>query len=117
MNPFGVPETDALTVAARREQGDDFILLDVRESAELQIVNLGAEVLHLPLSQLAAEQLAAIPPELADKEQEIVVLCHHGSRSAQVVAYLRANGWTNVINLQGGIHAWAVMVDPSLPRY
>lgn len=116
-NPYGIPETDPLTVAARREAGDDFILLDVREHPELQIVNLGEGVLHLPLSQLAAQQLDAIPPELTDKAQEIVVFCHHGGRSAQVAAYLHANGWQNVVNLSGGIHQWALQVDNSLATY
>lgn len=118
-NPFGIPETDPSTVAARLKQGDGdaFVLLDVRELPELKIANLGDGVVHWPLSRIAAQQLSAIPAELTDKEQEIVVFCHHGGRSAQVAAYLRANGWQNVVNLAGGIHLWALQVDPSIATY
>lgn len=117
-NPFGVPGVSVQTVAQKRADGDDFILLDVRELHELTYANLGDGVTHLPLSRLASEQLAALPPEIADdKDAEIVVMCHHGSRSAQVTAFLRQHGWDNVFNMDGGIEAYAVAVDPTVGRY
>jgi rhodanese-related sulfurtransferase len=66
---------------------------------------------------LAAQQLAALPDAAQSKEAEIVVFCHHGMRSAQVVAWLRGQGWTNVLNMNGGIDAWARQVDPSVGLY
>jgi rhodanese-related sulfurtransferase len=70
------------------------------------------------LSEIAMNQLDAFPPEmLDDKDAEIVVMCHHGNRSAQVTAWLRGNGYTNVYNMTGGIDAYARQVDASVGRY
>ena len=56
--------------------------------------------------------------ELADwRERRVVVHCHHGPRSAQACALLRAEGFGDVRNLAGGIEAWSVTVDPAVPRY
>ena len=52
-----------------------------------------------------------------DAEDEIVVMCHHGVRSAQVCAYLAAQGFTKMVNLAGGIERWSWEVDRSVPRY
>ena len=105
-------------VAAKRQAAEEFLLIDVREANELQRANLGKGVIHMPLSELAAKRLDGIPSEVsADKDAEIVVMCHHGSRSAQVVGFLTANGWTNVINMKGGIHMWAVTVDSKVGTY
>jgi rhodanese-related sulfurtransferase len=117
-NPFGIPEISVQEVAAKRANGDEFILLDVRENSELLFASLGDAVTILPLSQLAAEQLTALPDEIANnKEAEIVVMCHHGNRSAQVAAWLKQQGWKNVLNMAGGIEAYAVEIDPSIGRY
>lgn len=118
MNPSAVPGISVQEVAQKRADGHSFVLIDVREPHELNYANLGDEVLLLPLSQLASRQLEAVPAELsADKEAELVIFCHHGGRSAQVAAWLMHQGWTNVRNMEGGIHAYAVEVDPSLGRY
>lgn len=117
-NPFGIPEIDPSAVAEKRQRGDDFVLVDVREAAELQRANLGAGVTHVPLSAVAQRYLDALPPELTDdKTAEVIVFCHHGSRSAQMAAYLKSQGWTNVLNMRGGIHAWSTEVDKSVPIY
>ncbi|MCL4263671.1 MAG: hypothetical protein KJ069_10670 [Anaerolineae bacterium] len=118
MNPFGVPGISPQELAQKRASGDTFILLDVREPYELTYAHLGDGVTLLPLSDLARRQLEALPPEIADnKEADIVVLCHHGNRSAQVTAWLHHNGWTNAVNADGGIEAYAVAVDPAVGRY
>lgn len=52
-----------------------------------------------------------------DEEQPVVCICHHGGRSMQVAAFLERQGFTKVINLSGGVHAWAAQVDPSMPTY
>lgn len=118
MNPFGVPEVTVQEVAQKRENGDDFILLDVREAHELQRANLGEGVLHVPLSQIAEKRLDAFDEAFQqDKDAELIIFCHHGGRSAQVAAFLKQQGWTNVHNMNGGIEAYAIAVDSSVGRY
>jgi rhodanese-related sulfurtransferase len=118
MNPYGVPGLSVQEVAKKRENGDDFILLDVREPNELLYANLGDGVLTAPLSELAEQGPEALPETvLSDKDAEIVVMCHHGTRSAQVTAWLRQLGWTHVLNMDGGIEAYAIAVDPAVGRY
>lgn len=91
-------------------------LIDVRESAELEVVNLnGLGFRHYPLSQYE-EWAERILTEL-DPNQPTFVLCHHGIRSAWMSQWLQANGFTQVYNISGGIHAWACEVDSSLPTY
>lgn len=116
-NPYGVPEVSVQTLAEKRTNKEDFILLDVREEHELQFAEIEDGVTLLPLSLLAEQKLEAIPEEIANKETEIIVMCHSGRRSAQVTAWLQQEGWTNVFNLDGGIEAYAVEVDPSVGRY
>lgn len=115
-NPYGVPEISVQTLAEKRANDEEFILLDVREPHELQFAELD-DILLLPLSLLAEQKLNAIPEEMEDKDQEIVVMCHTGRRSAQVTAWLLQQGWTNVSNLDGGIEAYALEIDPDVGRY
>ncbi|MDJ0752025.1 MAG: rhodanese-like domain-containing protein [Ardenticatenaceae bacterium] len=118
MNPYGVPEVTPLELAQKRENQEAFVLLDVREANELALASLENGYIHLPLSELAQRHLEAIPEALtADKDQEVLVLCHHGNRSAQVCAYLKANGWSNVLNVAGGIHQYALQVDSDVGMY
>lgn len=102
------PEIDVTTAAAKLQTGA--LLLDVREPAEVAHVCIpGAR--QIPMREIPAA-LADLPPD-----REILVLCHHGGRSARVTQFLRAQGLTLVTNVAGGIDAWATQVDPSLPRY
>jgi rhodanese-related sulfurtransferase len=87
-------------------------LLDVRQPEEHAFVALPNSTL-IPLGELA-ERMDEIENWKAD---EVVVYCHHGIRSAQAVAFLRATGFSNVHNLSGGIDRWTDEVDTSLPRY
>jgi rhodanese-related sulfurtransferase len=89
-------------------------LIDVRELQELELVKLD-HFLHLPLSQFAdwAPHLC----EHLDPNVETIVMCHHGMRSAQMCAWLMQQGFSNVKNLSGGIDAYAVYIDDTLPRY
>ncbi len=118
MNPFGVPGIDVHQFQDLRQTDSRFILLDVREPMELELAPVPFPSLNVPLSTLAKDGVDALPPELTgDQTTPIVVLCHHGSRSAQVTAWLRGHGWEDVTNLDGGIHAYAKFIDPSIPTY
>lgn len=118
MNPYGIKEIDPAEVAQKRTAGNKPLLVDVREEPELSRAHLGDDVVHMPLSDLAQRYEDAIPDRVKeDKEQEIILFCHHGTRSAQVAAYMKANGWTNVLNMAGGIHRYALTVDPNVGTY
>jgi rhodanese-related sulfurtransferase len=97
-------------VKGRLDRGEDLVLLDVREPDEYAFCAIGGSV-HIPLREVPGRM-----GEL-DREREIVVVCHHGIRSFQAAAFLRARGFDNVYNLAGGIDAWSVTVDPAVPRY
>lgn len=117
-NPYGAPEVDVQSVAEKLKNNESFILMDVREQIELMRVKLDSKQLVIvPLSQLAREQLAGLPAQFEDKEKEVVVICHHGNRSAQVTAWLLNNGWKNVVSMAGGVDAYARFVDPTIGFY
>jgi rhodanese-related sulfurtransferase len=99
-------------VKAMQERGEKFRLIDVRETDEWNTVKIeGAEL--IPLSQFQP-QAATI---LADPDEKIVLYCHHGMRSARAQGYLKGQGYTDVLNLTGGIDAWAREVQPGMARY
>ena len=116
-NIYGVPEISVQEFARLRSEGEPLILLDVRESMELRLASLGDAVVWVPLSKMAAERLASLPPELADKNVGVVVFCHTGVRSAQVVAWMLNEGWTSIVSMAGGIEAYALEIDPTVGRY
>lgn len=117
-NPMGAPEISVQDVAAKVAADEKFIWLDVREPNELSAAAIENErVVNVPLSKLAQEQVAALPAEAQAKDAEIVVFCHHGGRSGQVTSWLRNQGWTNVLNMSGGIDNWARTIDASIGRY
>lgn len=110
-------EQSSQEVAARRAGGEQFILLDVREEYERRWADLNSGVYYAPLSELATHGVSALPTAAQDKQAEIVVFCHLGQRSLQVVWWLRQQGWENVWNMTGGIDAWARTIDASVGRY
>jgi len=116
-NVFGVPEVSVFDVAELRKTGKSLRLLDVREAMELKLANLGGDVIWVPMSKMASERLGALPPELMNPEDQIVVFCHTGVRSAQVAAWLRSEGWNNVYSMAGGIEAYALEIDSTVGRY
>lgn len=93
----------------RLTRGDDIVILDVREPYEYQIANIGGKL--IPLQELPRKL------KLLDSSKEIVVVCHHGNRSAYAVEFLKQQGFRNVKNLLGGVDRWAEEVDPTMPRY
>ena len=108
-------DTDELTpeqLRQRLETGEPLLLIDVREPYEWQIANLEAQGAQLiPLGDLA-DRLDTI-----DTDQEIVLYCRSGSRSASAQQHMRSRGFERVYNLRGGINAWAEQVDPSMTTY
>ena len=94
------------------------VVLDVREPWELQTASVRADgftLVHIPMRDIPA-QLAELQ-QAHGPDQPIACLCHHGMRSLQVATYLAQNGFTQVVNLDGGIDAWSQQVDPSVPAY
>lgn len=111
-------EVSARDVAARLQAGEKFTILDVRETWELNYAQLKDErVLNLPMSQIARSYQEAFPPALRNPAADIVVMCHHGVRSANVALWMMQNGWKNVSSLAGGIDAYATDVDSSVGAY
>jgi rhodanese-related sulfurtransferase len=86
------------------------LLLDVREPWEIETAAVAGAVC-IPMGQVQA-RLGEL-----DKDRPILVMCHHGRRSAQVGMLLERSGFREVINLAGGIEAWSDQVDPGIPRY
>ena len=101
-------------VASEVMTGSLPMVLDVREPWELQTASVtpaGFELRHIPMRSVP-ERLAEL-----DRDQPIACLCHHGMRSAQVVNFLMQQGFTHVVNIQGGIHAWSQERDSAVPVY
>ncbi|MDO5693978.1 MAG: rhodanese-like domain-containing protein [Pseudomonadota bacterium] len=101
-------------LARARTEGEAPLLLDCREPAEWHAASVradGAELLQMPMH--------SIPPRLheLDKDRPVAVLCHHGGRSMQVAMFLAQRGFARVANIAGGIDAWSLQVDPTVPRY
>jgi len=94
----------------RLDKGDKLFILDVREPWEYSMAKIEGSVL-IPLGTLpqSLDQL--------DRDAEIVAHCHHGMRSADAVGFLHQQGFKSVKNLVGGIDAWSIQVDPTVPRY
>jgi len=92
------------------QQQEPVTLLDVREPWEVALCRMDGSV-HIPLGQLAG-RLAELDPA-----RSTVVICHHGMRSLQAGAFLERQGFRDVVNLRGGIDAWARDVDPSMAVY
>jgi rhodanese-related sulfurtransferase len=95
---------------ARLDRHEPVVLLDVRQDWETRLCRLENST-HIPI-----EEIELRVDEL-NPEDEIVVYCHQGIRSAAVAEYLRQLGFRNVKNLVGGLDHWVRTVDPSMPRY
>jgi rhodanese-related sulfurtransferase len=105
-----IPQLSPAEVKQRLDNGGALVLLDVREPQELVLAALPGAV-HIPMGEIAG-RLHELDPDA-----EIVVFCHHGIRSASVARFLAERAFAHVANLAGGIDAWSMHVDPSVPRY
>ena len=102
----------ASELKAKMDAGEDFLLVDVREPAEYEIVQIPGSVLIPKGEILNGSALASLP-----QDRQIVLYCKSGVRSAEALAELKAAGLTNSVHVQGGVLAWQAQVDPSLPTY
>ena len=104
---------DEITVQELKDRlahGHKLQLLDVRELSEFEICNLGGDL--IPLGELP-KQTGRVR-----RDVPVVVICHHGFRSAQAINFLSQRyGFDNLLNLKGGIHAWATQIDPEMAVY
>lgn len=105
-----VGEVTARELKDRLDAGEPLLVIDVRETWELEIASLPG-VVHVPMG-LVADRLGEFDPE-----RETVVMCRSGGRSMQVAQYLARNGFRSVLNLSGGILGWSRDVDPSVATY
>ncbi len=107
-----IAELSAAGVQSMQARGDDFLLLDVRESDEFMRARIEGSTL-IPLGELE-DRLAEIREW---KQRPVVVHCHHGGRSAKACKLLSDAGFIRVTNLTGGIEAWSLTVDADISRY
>jgi len=105
----GIPQLTVRDLKARRDRGEDIYLLDVREPYEVQIAQIGGTV--IPQNDVP-NRLAEIP-----RDREIVVHCRSGARSQRIAEFLKQSGYTQVVNLAGGILAWSDEIDPKVQKY
>jgi rhodanese-related sulfurtransferase len=105
-------DTDVHSVKQMLDRGERFVLLDCREPNEVATARISGST-HIPMREIPA-RLKELEPH---KDGLIVVHCHHGGRSLRVTQFLRQQGFAQVQNLAGGIDAWSLQIDPSVPRY
>jgi adenylyltransferase/sulfurtransferase len=112
MSEDEIPEITPAELKARLDAGDRVTVVDVREPWEWEVGNLGAHGARLiPLGELPS-RVSELNPE-----DELVLQCRSGARSARAAAFLREQGFGRVSNLDGGILRWSDEVDPSIPKY
>jgi len=107
--PAPIRQISAPDLAALRQSGTALELVDVRTEEERAIAAIDGSRL---LDQAYHDALLQL-----DRDRPLVFQCHHGIRSQRAAEYFQQQGFTNLCNLVGGIDAWSISVDPSVPRY
>jgi adenylyltransferase/sulfurtransferase len=110
MNPPSLPEIDVHQLKDRLAKGTPFVLLDVREPAEIEVACLPGSV-KIPLGELPT-RISELDPSA-----ETIIHCKAGGRSAKALQLLLDSGFTKACHVQGGINAWSKEIDPSVPLY
>jgi len=100
---------DAAQLAVQLEHQNP-VLLDVREAWEFEICHINGSI-NIPMGQIPLQL------EQLQTASEIVVICHHGIRSQQVISFLQRQSVAALVNLDGGVDAWARTIDPDMPVY
>jgi molybdopterin/thiamine biosynthesis adenylyltransferase/rhodanese-related sulfurtransferase len=108
--PAGVPTISARELKVKMDNGETLALIDVREPFEYEIARIPTSRL-IPLGELET-RMNELP-----RSGILVLQCHSGGRSEHAVRVLQEAGFENAVNLEGGIDAWSVEVDPAVPRY
>src|SRR5262247_4452801 len=103
-------DISAQDLKTRLDRKQPLVLLDVREDWETKLCRL-ENATHIPIEEIE------LRVEELNREDEIVVYCHHGVRSAAVADYLRQLGYAKAVNLAGGLDQWARSIEPSMRRY
>jgi rhodanese-related sulfurtransferase len=111
MNQTEISAAEYKSLAASNA-GTGVLLLDCRTAEEYAIAKIEGSVL-IPMQEIG-ERLAELEPW---RDKPIIVHCHHGVRSLRVTHFLREKGFSQAQSMKGGIDAWSVEVDPSVPRY
>ena len=107
-----VPQVTATELKQRLDAGERVVLIDVREPFEWDIANLGEYGARMiPLGELLERA------DEIDRDTAVVLYCRSGSRSAGALRQLRARGFERLLNLRGGLLAWADEVDPTMATY
>jgi adenylyltransferase/sulfurtransferase len=105
-----VREISVLELEKLRKENADFQLIDVRETDEYNFCNIGGTL--IPLNEVEANV------NKIDRNKMVIVHCRSGARSGKAIQMLQdQHGFENLYNLRGGILAWAVEIDPTVPRY
>lgn len=106
-------ETTPQDIQSRLAAGEKLLLVDVREPVEFQAAGIpGAELIPMRTIPVQLQRL-----EAASDDALLIVFCHHGIRSLNVVNWLREQGIHNCQSMAGGIDRWSLQIDPSVPRY
>jgi rhodanese-related sulfurtransferase len=103
-------EINVAELQEKRKAGEDFLLIDVRELWEYETCRIeGAKLIPMRTIPANLQQL--------DVDLDVICYCHHGQRSLDVAAWLRAQGIERAQSLAGGIDRWSLEIDPAVPRY
>lgn len=109
-SPLGSQEITVNDLHARLQNNEDILIIDVREDWELEKAKLPFAK-HIPMGQIS------LSIDEFDKNSEIIIMCHSGIRSMVITQLLKEQGFAKVKNLKGGINAWSVHIDTSVPCY
>ncbi len=106
-------EVDCASVKARLDDASDrFVFLDCREQEEFDNVRIDGATL-LPMSAIQ-ERIGELE---SNKDDDIIIHCHHGGRSMRVAMWMRQQGFTKAQSMAGGIDVWAQEIEPGMTRY
>lgn len=111
-SPSGVSAMTCVELKARLDSGEKPILVDVREPFERDIADLPEiDQLRIPVGEIAT-RMDEIP-----RDREVILYCRSGARSQAVGQLLVSMGFSDVVNLTGGVLGWRADVDPTLEAY
>jgi rhodanese-related sulfurtransferase len=105
-------EIDVRAVKKLMDDNESLLFLDCRENSEVATAKIDG-TLHIPMREIPA-RIGELQPH---QQGHVIVHCHHGGRSLRVTQFLRQQGFDKAQNMTGGIDAWSVEIDRSVPRY